>query len=68
MFELPDDPDYYDLLRLRRERKLQRANDRSIKRAASRQGWMNWHLNRGRLYGSGAILRKAMRQISWRRA
>lgn len=31
-------------------------------------GWFNWFLDRGRLYGSGKMLRKGLRQISWRRA
>jgi hypothetical protein len=43
-------------------------SERRIRKAAALHGWINWYLNRGRIYGSGAVLRKALRQQSWRRA
>lgn len=47
--------------------KCQRHVEREYRKADAMHGWVQWHLKRGRLYGSGAVLRKAMRQLSWRR-
>lgn len=47
---------------------LQRKVDRSIRKAASMQGWFNWYLDRGRVYGFGKDMRSSLRRVSWRRA
>lgn len=41
--------------------------DRQIKRAERDLRWANWYLNRGRVYGSGAVFRSTLRRASWRR-
>lgn len=47
--------------------RMMRAVERSQRKANAMQGWFNWYANRGHLYGSGAMLRSAMRRVSWRR-